>query len=91
MSKTKDFVTKEFDTIIKDSREYRAYDLGMAAGFFQLYKYIEGDMGEQHVKKQFESFMNGTERMYEYFRKLVELDEETKINLEDLIEKEGEI
>ena len=86
MSKTGDFITKEFDTIIKDSREYKAYELGMASGYFQLYKYIEVEFGEQHVKKQFESFIKGTERMYEYFRKLIELDEESKTDL-----KEGEL
>jgi len=38
MSKISNFICKEFDTIIKDSREYRAYELGMANGFFELYR-----------------------------------------------------
>ena len=44
MSKISDFICKEFDTIIKDSREYRAYELGMANGFFELYRYIKTDI-----------------------------------------------
>lgn len=35
-NKVNNFITKEFETIIKDSREYRAYELGTAAGFFSI-------------------------------------------------------
>lgn len=87
MSKVSNFITKEFDTIIKDSREYRAYELGMAAGSFQLYSYIKIDMGEQHVKEQFKSFIDGTERTCEYFRKLIELDEEPMTEAEEIADR----
>lgn len=90
MSKTNDFISKEFDTIIKDSREYRAYDLGMASGYFQLYKYIKSDVGEEKTNEQFKLFMEGTERMYEYFRKLVEIDKQPSTEAEILIEKINE-
>ena len=78
-NKVNNFINKEFETIIKDSREYRAYELGTAAGFFQLYKSILMDDGEEKAQEQFKSFIYGTKRTNEYFRKLIELDKEEKI------------
>lgn len=58
----------------------------MASAYFQLYKYIKSDIGEEKTKEQFKSFMNGTERVHEYFRKLIELDNEPKTESEKKIE-----
>lgn len=76
MSKVSRFISKEFDTIIRDSREYRAYELGVASGYFQLYKYIITDLGEEQAQRSFESFITGEDRISEYFKKLIELDSE---------------
>jgi len=85
--KVSNFISKEFETIIKDSREYRAYDLGMASGFFHLYKYMIVDIGEEKAKEQFKLFMDGNERMYEYFNELLRLDKEENTKAEDMVEK----
>lgn len=85
MSKTSNFVTKEFDTIIKDSREYRAYELGVASGCFNLYSYIKKAEGVENAKKAFEHIFDGSDRTSEYFRKLIELDEEPLTEKEKLI------
>jgi len=87
MSRTSDFICKEFDTIIKDSREYRAYELGMANGFFELYRYIKTDIGVDKAKEQFKYFIQGKERVYEYFNRLIEIDEEPVTEWEEKIER----
>ncbi len=75
-----DFIAKEFTSIIQDSREYRAYELGMAVGYFQLYCNIKQDQGEKIAKNIFEDFFNGTERFHEYFKKIVEIDNKNNEN-----------
>ncbi len=75
-----DFITKEFNSIIQDSREYRAYDLGMAAGYFQFYLNIKKENGEEVAKDTFKSLFDGNERFHEYFKKLVEIHNKSKID-----------
>ena len=87
MSKISDFICKEFDTIIKDSREYRAYELGMANGFFELYRYIKIDIGIDKAKEQFKYFIQGKERVSEYFNRLIEIDEEPVPEWEEKMER----
>jgi len=87
MSKVSNFIAKEFDTIIKDSREYRAYELGVAGGYFHLYSYIKEESGIDFAKNSFKAFINEDSRTCEYFRKLIELDEEPMTELEEKIER----
>jgi len=87
MSRTSDFIYREFNTIIKDSREHRAYELGMANGFFELYKYIKTDIGVDKAKEQFKYFIQGKERVSEYFNRLIEIDEEPITEWEEKMEK----
>lgn len=75
MSKVNDFITKDFNEIIKDSREYRSYELGIAYGFFQLYSHIKHEDGVDYAKKVFKVYTEGTDRYNEYFRKLIEIDD----------------
>jgi len=91
MSKISKFICKEFDTIIKDSREYRAYELGMANGFFELYRYIKIDIGIDKAKEQFKYFIQGKERVSEYFNRLIEIDEEPVNEWEEKIERYKEL
>jgi len=87
MSKISNFICKEFDTIIKDSREYRAYELGMANGFFELYRYIKTDIRVDKAKEQFKYFIQGKERVSEYFNRLIEIDEKPITEWEEKMEK----
>jgi hypothetical protein len=86
MSKVSNFIDKEFNTIIKDSREYKSYELGVASGYFNLYYYIKMSDGVEVAKETFKSFIEGTDRASEYFRKLIEIDDEpsTKIDANNL-------
>ena len=81
------FVNKEFEGIIKDSREYRAYELGVATGWFELYRYIKTEIGEKTSKEYFKHPINGESRISEYFNKLIELDKEQNTEAEEVIEK----
>ena len=85
MSKVSNFISKEFNTILKETREYRAYELGVASGYYNLYNYIKLDSGEEFAKKFFKSFLEGTDKVNEYFRKLIELSEEPLTDMEKKI------
>jgi len=64
MSKVSDYISKEFDTIIKDSggyREYRAYELGVALGWYYLYSYMSEKNSVEEVKKTFNAFLKDVE------------------------------
>lgn len=91
MSKISNFITKEFNTIIKDSREYRAYELGVASGYFGLYEYIKIEIGVNKAKEIFKDVIKGEERVNEYFNKLIELDDQPKTKLEVVIESYKEV
>lgn len=84
MSKTSNFIANEFDTIIKDSREYRAFELGTASGCFNLYSYIKKEDGIESAKKSFKFILEGTDRASEYFRELIKIDDEQDINKKQL-------
>ncbi len=76
INKTQDFINKEFNSIINDSREYRAFELGMAAGYFELYKYLRSDIGEKEVNKSFKNIIEGKSRISEYFNNLIEINKD---------------
>jgi len=90
MSKVSDYVSKEFDAIIKDSggyREYRAYELGVALGWYYLYTYMSEKNSVEEVKKTFNAFLKEIDnagKQCEYFKNLVELSEEPKDNIDKL-------
>lgn len=77
MSKVSRYISKEFNSIIEDSREHRAYKLGVAVGYYHLYEYIQSKNGIEAAKKSFKIFIKSDDRIGEYFRKLIELGEET--------------
>lgn len=85
--KVSKFIQSEFDRIIKDSREYRAFELGVAYGNFGLFKYVKSNMDEEKAKEIFKDCINGKDRISEYFNKLIELDKEQNTETEELIEK----
>ena len=87
MSKVSRYISKEFDSIIKDSRQYRAYELGVASGYYHLYEYIESEDGVEAAKKSFKVFIESNDRIGEYFRKLIELGEETNSKVDDMLDK----
>ena len=87
MSKTNNYISEQINEIIKDTREFRAYDLGFAAGLFELYKRIKNEAGEEFANKQFRYLINKKERIAEYFNKLIELDKEPMTKADKLRDK----
>jgi hypothetical protein len=76
MSKVDRYVSKELNSIIKDSRESRAYDLGVATGYFKLYSYIKEQNNKDYAVKTFGNVFKSSNRIDVYLRKLIELNEE---------------
>jgi hypothetical protein len=81
MSKVDKYVANEFEGIIKETREYRAFELGTAHGLFQLYKHVVKEESVEYAKETFKTFINGKEAYSKYFRKLIEIDEESRENI----------
>ena len=87
MSKISKYISSEFNSILKDSREHRAYELGVAAGYYHLYEYIQSEDGVEAAKKSFRVFIESDDRIGEYFRKLIELGEKTNSEADDFLDK----
>lgn len=79
MSKIHEYLQEEFDCLVKkeDSKENKAYLFGYVSGSYPYYIHLRNEYGVEHAKEVFKKFFKGEELIDEYFRKLVELEEET--------------
>lgn len=85
--KIDEFITKEFNNIMSDSRECKAYELGYARGMFALYETIKRDYGKNTADQSFKSFINGDANTSIYFRKMITLSEEEDKNSKEIIKE----
>jgi hypothetical protein len=82
--KSEEYVIDMMNEIWRESREYKAHCLGYAQGFYQFYKYYKDENGAESANKSFKSILESTEQCGEYFRKLVELDAPTDVDMNQL-------
>jgi DNA-binding ferritin-like protein len=83
-NKVNDFINKEYSDIIAQTREMRAFNLGTANGYYQLYKYIKDEIGKDSANKCFKSCFEATDEVSKYFTKMIELSEEQDKETEDI-------
>jgi len=86
-SKTERYVYDELNKIITQTREWQAYELGIASGYYQFYKYYKDECGEDTANKSFKTFISGTDKCNEYFRNLVKFDNEIDSEAEEIMNK----
>jgi hypothetical protein len=81
MSKYKvdNYINKKFNDIAKDTPIMRAYTLGNAVGFFQVYKYIKKEAGIETARDCFRS-LDGDEEYVKIIRTLIELDNKENVS-----------
>jgi hypothetical protein len=84
-NKSEKFVTDTLNMMLNETREYQAFALGLAYGYYQLYKNMISEYGKEITDHSFESTLTGTEKYNEYFKKLVELDMEKDSAVEELM------
>lgn len=85
--KVQDYINKKFNDIYKKEPTIQAYNLGLATGMLECYKYLKLDLGVDGANKCFKSMLEGTEEINTMFRTMVGLyNEETNSKIESLIE-----
>ena len=82
------FIEKEFNKIFEESKEYRAFQLGMARGWFYLYDHIRKEFGEKEANKMFDvhSSNEDNEVWRKYFLQMIDVDKE-KNNESEFVSK----
>lgn len=72
------FIEKEFNKIFEESKEYRAFQLGMARGWFYLYDHTSKELGEKEADRIFDvhNSSKDNEVWRKYFLQMVDIDKE---------------
>jgi len=86
-NKTQQYVSDKLNEIIEQTREFEAYTLGVANGYYQFYQYYKSEFGEDVANKSFKSFLNGTNKCNKHFRKLIELGSEKDSDINEIMNK----
>lgn len=73
--------------VLKQSNEYKMYDIGAATGSFQMLKACKLLIGEDTYKEIIAAWKKDTGEIQKHFNKLVELDERQNSKVEDILEE----
>lgn len=65
------YISKKWDEISKDTTEYKAYSLGLAVGYYQLYEYIRQTNGQALADTFIEDISNDMEEFYKLLKELI--------------------
>lgn len=76
LRKVEKLVGSELDSILQDTGEYKSFALGYAYGCYSFYKNTHSQYGAEAAKKCFEGYLEGNDKYCEYFKRLIEADEE---------------
>lgn len=87
MSKELRYMRSEFDDIIlKETREYKAYELGHVHGIFNTYLYIEEITDKKTAMKIFQDIMDQDDNIGRTLTKLIELHNQPNDKINDLLD-----
>ena len=67
------YIDKKFNDIIMDTNVIKAYNLGMAVGYYQAYKNAKISLGEETMRELW-SGLSGDDEFTKTYRTLIELD-----------------
>lgn len=70
---TQKYIDKKFNDIFMDTNVMKAYNLGLAVGYYQAYRNAKITLGEEKMKEIYSS-INGDDYFSKTFRTLIELD-----------------
>lgn len=74
------YIEKKIDDIYKDTPITKAYDLGVAVGMYQAYKYLKLGLGKDVADKCF-SNLSENDNYTTVLRTLIKLDEKESVSL----------
>ena len=70
---TRKYIDKKFNDIFMDTNVMKAYNLGLAVGYFEAYKNAKITLGKEKMREIY-SGLNGDDDFTKTFRTLIELD-----------------
>ena len=74
------YIEKKFNDINKNTPAMKAYELGVAVGMYQAYRYLKIGVGKDVAEKCF-SNLNESDDYTTILRTLIELDEKEPVTL----------
>lgn len=78
------YINKKFDDIFKDTNVMKAYNLGLAVGYFQAYKNAKISLGEEMMREIW-SGLSGDDDFTKTLRTLIELDNKENTSIAEKI------
>ena len=85
--KVKDYISKKFSDICKETTVMKAYNLGLATGVLEVYKDFKKQMGQETADKCFEEIFKGNEEFNVIFRTMVGLyNDDTRSKVESMLD-----
>jgi hypothetical protein len=80
-----DYLIKEYSEIMAETREKRAFDLGMSYGYFQLYTQFKIENGKEVADQVFKSMLDENNE-FKHFRNMVKISEKQETDVDKLIQ-----
>lgn len=81
---TRKYIDKKFNDIIMDTNVIKAYNLGMAVGYYQAYKTAKISLGEETMRELW-CGLSGDDEFTKTFRTLIELDNQNNTSTAERI------
>ena len=78
------YIDKKFNDIIMDTNVIKAYNLGIAVGYYQAYKTAKTSLGEETMRELW-SGLSGEDDFTKTFRTLIELDGQENVSTAERI------
>jgi len=86
-SKVDQFLSNEYESIMSETRESRSFNLGLAYGYYQLYKYLESEYGVNKAKEISSAIIDDTNTCGTYFNELIKANEEPDSKVDEMCQK----
>ena len=78
------YIDKKFNDVLMDTTVMKAYNLGLAVGYYQAYKNAKISLGEE-VMKEMWSGLSGDDDFIKTYRTLIELDNKENVSTAERI------
>lgn len=78
------YIDKKFNDIIMDTTAMKAYNLGLAVGYYQAYKHAKISLGEETMRELW-SGLSGDDDFTKTYRTLIELDNKENVSTAERI------
>ena len=78
------YIDKKFNDIMMDTTVMKAYNFGLAVGYYQAYKHAKISLGEETMRELW-SGLSGDDDFTKTYRTLIELDNQENVSTAERI------